>query len=333
MQPKLQSHIKIKPLRTELDHDSKLLLLGSCFAENIGKKLLDLKFDCTVNPMGISYNPISLFHLLERSLKAEKFEKSEIDNANERYFSYDLHSSFSNSNAAVFLKNANQHLADQAQKLKAADCLILSLGTAWVHILKQNDRLVNNCHKIPSSSFRKGILGVSDILDAWKRLAQQIKKYNPKLKVIFTVSPIRHLKDGFRENQLSKSTLHLAVEEICREFENCLYFPSYEIMMDELRDYRFYDRDLLHPNQLAIDIIWEHFQSACISNGSRAANEELQKLQSSIAHRPFNSESKAHLRFLRNLHAELSAFEKRFKISLAAEISEIDGRIDQQPKA
>lgn len=333
MQPKLQSRIKVDPLKLELNHRSQSMLSGSCFAENIGKKLIELKFDCTLNPLGISYNPISQFKLLERSLVEEVFEKNDLDFTNERYFTFDLHSTFSSSNAEELLSLANEQLSQQAKVLKKADCLILSLGTAWVHILKEENRLVNNCHKIPANEFDKALLSVSDIVDSWKNLSKQLNKQNPNLKVIFTVSPIRHLKDGFRENQLSKSTLHLAVEEICQQFENCFYFPSYEIMMDELRDYRFYERDLLHPNSLAIDIIWEHFQLACISESCRRSIEELQKLQSSIKHRPFNPNSKAHIDFLNNLLNELEDFEKRYPVDLAVETNDIQNRINQHPAA
>jgi hypothetical protein len=333
MQPKLQSKIKVEPLGLKLDYRSKLLLAGSCFAENIGKKLIELKFDCWVNPLGISYNPISQFNLLERSLAEESFEQNELDFANERHFTFDLHSQFSSAKAQEVLSLANEQLRQQAEILKHADCLVLSLGTAWVHILKKEKRLVNNCHKIPSKEFNKALLSVKDIVALWKNLSTHLNKQNPNLKVLFTVSPIRHLKDGFRENQLSKSTLHLAVDEICQQFENCFYFPSYEIMMDELRDYRFYDRDLLHPSPLAIDIIWEHFQMACMSESSRSAIEELQKLQSSIKHRPFNPNSKAHLDFLNNLVDELDGFEKRYLVDLEVERNDIQNRIKQHPRA
>ena len=330
MQPKLQSQIKVSPLGIEIDHESTLLFLGSCFAENIGKKLLDLKFDCTVNPLGISYNPVSLFNLLERSLAEEQFDTSELDFANERYFSFDLHSIFSQSEAEDLISLANEQLAIQAERMKTADCLIVSLGTAWVHILKKDDRLVNNCHKIPSSEFSKAILSVKDIVKAWEGLNKKLMKVNPNLRVVFTVSPIRHLKDGFRENQLSKSTLHLAIEEICQDNKHCLYFPSYEIMMDELRDYRFYERDLLHPNQLAIDMIWEHFKLACLSKNGLKALEELQKLQASVAHRPFHSESKAHLDFLKHLLKDLQNFENTYQLRLESEINDVKSRIDQR---
>ncbi|MAY82685.1 MAG: hypothetical protein CMP59_00990 [Flavobacteriales bacterium] len=331
MQSKLQSQININPLELELDQASKLLFLGSCFAENISKKLADFKFDCATNPLGISYNPVSLFNLLERSLKNEVFDLSELNYANERYFSYELHSAFSNPNREILLKEVNEQLALQAKWIESADCLLISLGTAWVHILKKEDRLVNNCHKVASSEFDKAILSINDIVESWKSLANELEKKNPKLKILFTVSPVRHLKDGFRENQLSKSTLHLAVEEICQEYKNCLYFPSYEIMMDELRDYRFYDRDLVHPNSLAIDIIWEHFQSACLKDKSKQAILELEKLQASMAHRPFNSESNAHLSFLKKLLTDLQQFEKSYEVDLGAELEEIKNKLDQHP--
>jgi len=329
MQPKLQSQLEPKPLGLELNHHSKLIFIGSCFAEHIGEKLRHLKFNCQINPLGISYNPVSLLSLMQRSLNDERFLLEELLHHNERHFSFDLHSSFSNSNAIDFLKKANDQLELQLQQLQTADCLFISLGTAWVHIFKQKGILVNNCHKLPAAEFEKSLLSVSDVVGAWERFYERLKELNPKLKVIFTVSPVRHLKDGFRENQLSKSILHLAVEKIYQKFDNVFYFPSFEIMMDELRDYRYYDRDLVHPNQLAIDLIWEHFQLACLSQKSRQSVVSLEKMQAAIAHRPFDFESQAHLEFLQKLLVDLRAFTEKTGVDMQAETLEIKSRIEE----
>lgn len=327
MSNQLQTIHERKALGIDLDHQSMMLFTGSCFAENIGAKLKQFKFNAEINPLGISYNPLSLFNLLERSIEGENFKASELHFENERYFSFDLHSSFSDPKVDRLIKQANLQLDVQTKYLAEADALFITMGTAWVHVFKKEKQLVNNCHKLPAKLFSKTLLSVNDITAAWDGLAKKIQARNPMIRIIFTVSPVRHLKDGFRENQLSKSTLHLAVEEICNKHRNCFYFPSYEIMMDELRDYRFYDRDLVHPNALGIDIIWEYFQKACLSNDCSLRLEELNKLLLSVAHRPFNVQSNAHQKFLKKLNTDLQEFAQKHRIDLQSETTEVKSKL------
>ena len=320
---KLQSNVNIKPFGFHLDHTSKFFLSGSCFAENIGKKLEASKFKTMVNPMGISYNPISLFNLIERSIDEELFDHSDWESKDEILYNFDLHSDFSGTDIDHLISEANRSLIDQANFISSTQAIILSLGTAWVHVLKKEERLVNNCHKVPASEFNKMLLDQEAILEQFENIHAKIKKFNPKLEIIFTVSPIRHLKDGVHENQLSKSTLLLAVNEICQQFENCHYFPSYEIMMDELRDYRYYERDLIHPTALAIDIIWEKFQASIFNQESMQMIKQIGSLMNSVQHKAFHPESDKHQDFLKKLILELEALQLNSKIDLKDEIEAV----------
>lgn len=325
----LQTQIPIKNLDIDLNHYSKLLLIGSCFAENMGQKLLEAKFNCAINPLSISYNPLSLFNLFQRSLKEEWFNKEDVFFANERYFSFDLHSDFSSLNEEEMLKRSNEQLANQKSLILEADCLFISLGTAWTHIHAEKGVLVNNCHKLPASYFEKMLLSVKDIVNAWNELSKNLQNNGlNNLQVVFTVSPVRHLKDGFHENQLSKSTLLLAVHEICETNANCSYFPSYEIMMDELRDYRFYAKDLVHPSELAIELIWNYFQKVCLSENTRNAVERINGLMNSFHHRPFEPNSISHQKFLVKLKSDLEQAQEDLGINFQSEIAEINHRMN-----
>jgi len=325
---KLQTEIPKFDLGLEIDHSSQLLFIGSCFAENIGNKLERNKFNTLINPLGISYNPLSLFNLINRSLENEKFKEAEISHANDRYFSFDLHSEFSSMKREEILDNANGALTLQSDFLKEADCIFISLGTAYAYILKEEEVLVNNCHKQPSSLFDKLLISKEDIVKVWSELLDEIREHSSKdLKIVFTVSPIRHLKDGFHENQISKATLLMAVDEICSHHKNCFYFPSYEIMMDELRDYRFYAKDLVHPSELAIEIIWERFQKACMNEQAQKAVAEIDSLLNSLEHRAFEPRSKQHQDFLNKLQSKMKNAEQKLGITFKNELADLQKRL------
>lgn len=325
---KLQTQIPKSDLRIDLDHLSKIFLSGSCFADNIGYKLLSNKFNALVNPLGICYNPLSLFNLLQRSLLEDRFSEEDYDLNEDLHFCYDLHSDFSSLDLSKAVKKANKQLELQKAYLEGADCIILSLGTAWVHVRKSTRQLVNNCHKIPAAQFEKRLLSVTEIVEAWKDLSEHIGQ---KQKIILTISPVRHLKDGFHENQLSKAILLLAVEEICSEYKNCNYFPSYEIMMDELRDYRFYDQDLVHPSSMAIGIIWEYFVEMCLSKNGQKDLQRIQSLMNSFHHKAFEPQSSSHQKFLKKLITDFESAQAEIKIDLSEEINELRHRTNLSP--
>ncbi|KAA3645171.1 MAG: hypothetical protein DWP98_11690 [Bacteroidetes bacterium] len=325
---KLRTEIPSTKSDFDIDHFGPILLLGSCFAENIGKKMDANKFKTLINPLGISYNPVSLSQLI---LREEVFNVGEFGFSNELYFNYKLHSEFSAIELDTAIKNANTALYKQHDFLKTCKVVFISLGTAWVHELTSSRQLVNNCHKQEAALFHKRLLAIDEITIA---LSNAIKHINSKtrhqVQIVFTVSPIRHLKDGFHENQLSKSTLQMAVNEVCKAHENCTYFPSYEILIDDLRDYRFYEADMVHPNKLAIEYIWEKLAEVYFSEKTKKLNKLIQGFNASIAHRPFNLETTKHQDFIKNMIQHISLFQEKEKIDFNLELIELKSKLLSQ---
>lgn len=312
-----------QPSEVNLNHQSKLYLSGSCFAENIGKKLNDLKFPVLVNPFGISYNPISIHKsiCLENTTQVKRIASEGI------HFSYDLHSEMNSNSEQGFNDNLQQAILKQHEFLNTESTLILSYGTAWVYEELDSGKIANNCQKQPSKLFTKRLLSVSEIVESWKETKDYLTNNFPSKDFIFTISPVRHLKDGFRENQLSKSTLHLVVEEICNGESNCHYFPAYELLQDDLRDYRFYKDDLLHPNETAIQYIWDNFSESYLSKGTQLINQQIEKFNTSLQHRAFQPDSAKHQRFLLNLKSKLKAFQLANDLNFQTEIDFIKQQI------
>lgn len=292
-----------------IGYDSRILSLGSCFAENMSEKFEYFKFQHTANPFGIIFNPVSIEKLILRALKKEYFTEKDIFFHNERWNCYEVHSELSHSDKMIFLENLNQIITDlHFQIFKLSHCII-TLGTAWVYRNLESAEIVANCHKVPQKQFSKELLSVEQIKNSLGNIFENIQKVNPEIKFIVTVSPVRHIKDGFVENQLSKAHLMTAIHNSQFKIHN--YFPSYEIMMDELRDYRFYAEDMLHPSQVAIDYIWERFKENCISESAHKTMENVKQIQKGLAHRPFNPESESHQKFLANLNQKISLLQKQ----------------------
>jgi len=310
----------------EIDHSDSILLMGSCFANNIGQKLNDYHFDTLINPLGIAYNPISLFQLL--TIEDKELENLDIQFDGEQYYSYQLHSKFNNRSNKSFRNEILEAKRQLHGQLAKTNYIFISLGTAWVHQLLSDDSIVNNCQKQAANLFRKSLLSVESIVDnTLKGIDTMNERFKKKFHFIFTISPIRHLKDGFKENQLSKSTLHLAVDEICKSNFNTSYFPSYEIMLDDLRDYRFYDVDLLHPNQTAIEFIWQFFSATYFSESTQSINQKVIKLKQSLKHKAFNPESQKHQKFLNKLLGDIEELTNKYKLDFSEEIATIKAQL------
>ena len=287
-----------KPL-FQFSYQDPVLLLGSCFVENIGTRMTDLKFQTDVNPFGTLYNPASISHAIRRLIEPEPYREKDLFSANGLFHSFDHHSRFSALSVETCLDQINTRLDASACFFRRCRRLIITWGTSWVYRLKETGAIVGNCHKLPERNFVRQRLSVPDIVDDWKALLGELLHINPELKVLFTVSPIRHWKDGAHGNQLSKATLLLALDELNQLFpEETAYFPSYEIMMDELRDYRFYADDMLHPSAQAIEYIWEQFVAHLVDAESQAVLKSCQEIQKAIAHKPFNPESEAYRQFI-----------------------------------
>lgn len=296
------------------------MLLGSCFTENMGNELSWYKFPSIVNPFGIVYNPISIKACFDRLLEGKKYTKEELNNDKGLFFSFDHHSKFSDTDIHKCLDKINGSFINALETLRKTSILFLTFGTAYYYTLKSNGNVVSNCHKLPQSMFDHSRLEVEDIVTAYSQLIPLLLKYNPNIHIVFTISPIRHWKDGAHENQLSKSVLLLAIEKICREFSNTSYFPAYELMLDELRDYRFYEEDMLHPNKQAIGFIWKRFMDSFIDSDTLKVMNEVDKIQLARQHRPFNSNTQAFQSFVSQQLAKIEQLSQQFSyIDFSAE--------------
>ena len=284
------TEIQIPEFPWKMDYSKSMMFFGSCFSENIGQKLLDLKFDVDMNPFGILYNPESIANSLTILFDKRIFTENDLFQDQGLWNSFYHHSRFSDVDQEMTLEKINHRISSSHEFLKKADFLIITFGTAWVYELKKTGQIVSNCHKVPAAEFKRFRLGVYEITEVYRELLERIWKFNPNLKVIFTVSPIRHWKDGAVENQLSKATLLLAIDKLIKGFGDqvCAYFPSYEIMMDELRDYRFYAEDMLHISPVATDYIFERFSKAVITNDSMGVSKKVMKLRKAFGHHPVN---------------------------------------------
>ncbi|MDX8337596.1 GSCFA domain-containing protein [Draconibacterium sp. IB214405] len=311
---KFQTIVDVPQFLWQTGYKKKNLFMGSCFTENVGAKMEALKYPVDINPFGILYNPLSVANGLQILLDEKQFGSSDLVEHNGLWHSFSHHGRFSNIEKDVALDEINSRIVNSATFLKEADFLYITFGTAWIYRYKKDGELVSNCHKIPAREFVRERLSVQQILDVYRQLLTKLWEFNPKLKVVFTVSPIRHWKDGAVENQRSKATLILAVDQLVQEFgsEKCAYFPSYEIVMDELRDYRFYAEDMLHISEVAIKHIWERFAEALIDAESLALSKEVVKITNAVKHRPINKNSIEFSKFLLSFLKKTGDLEKRF---------------------
>jgi hypothetical protein len=303
--------ITIPKSNAPIDYNSKIMSLGSCFAENMSEKFNYFKFQNTVNPFGIIFNPVSIEKLLNRIVNKIEFTEKDIFFHNDLWHCYEVHSELSNSNKEDFLKELNLLIFQSFNFLIQTSHLIITYGTSWVYRNLETNDVVANCHKVPQKQFKKELLSIETIEASIQHTIELIKKVNSNCNFIFTVSPVRHIKDGFVENTLSKAHLISAIHST-QKIKPINYFPSYEIMMDELRDYRFYATDMLHPNQVAIDYIWEMFKESSISETSFKLMDEVETIQKGLAHRSFNPDSERHLKFLKNLEEKIITLQNQF---------------------
>lgn len=299
---KFRTEIEVTPLAEGLEYGAKIFALGSCFAENISERLKRAKFSIASNPFGILFNPASIAAAIDRLADARSFAVCDITAGKEGYFSFDAHSSLDGKTHTEAFGNLNKAVAQGAKSLAEADWVILTFGTAWVY--EHEGRVVANCHKQPASQFERRRLSVAEIVERYSRLFEGILRDK---KVVLTVSPVRHIGDGLQENSVSKATLRLAVEELVAKYENAHYFPSYEILIDDLRDYRYYADDLAHPSNMAVDYVWERFCDVVLTDAAKAKLSQVEQIVAAAEHRPFNPESEAHKTFCRKMLAKMES--------------------------
>ncbi|RZJ66369.1 MAG: GSCFA domain-containing protein [Flavobacterium sp.] len=294
-----------------IDYDSEIISIGSCFAKNMSAKLSHFGFRNIVNPFGILFHPIAIETFLRFAVDGKRFSISDVFCQNERWHCFDAHSDMSGNDAEVLIGNLNSAVSSTREKLETATHFIITLGTAWAYRNITSNELVANCHKVPQKEFSKQLLSVEEIGKSLENCIDLVTSLNPSVRLIFTVSPVRHIKDGVVENQRSKANLISALHSTLEKTRNSHYFPSYEIIMDELRDYRFYASDMLHPNGVAIDFIWEKFRDGWISASAFPMMEEVDSIRKAKAHRPFNPESEQHKKFLSSLESRIANLRKR----------------------
>jgi len=304
----------------------QILSLGSCFSEHIGKKLNTHKIATTVNPFGTLFNPVSIAKLLGRSIDLELFEASEVSTLDERNFHYDLHSSFNHVDKNTLIHNANKALKVTNDQLKKSNLIMITLGSSIAYTL-HDGTVVANCHKVPAKQFVRKMLSVDEMKSALQNVIRKIEVENPDVKYILTVSPVRHLKEGHIDNAVSKGRLLDLCHQMASSDDDIYYFPSYEIMMDELRDYRFYKEDMLHPNEIAIDIIWNRFVEHLVSKKGKEKIKTVASIVRSASHRPFDPDSKAHQKFIEDCLQKLNHLSSTYPES---NFEDIKSKFDSQ---
>ena len=304
--------IPISKSDNPIDYNSKIMSIGSCFAENMAWKFDYFKFENIVNPFGIIFNPFSIEKIVSRIVNQEKFTEIDIFFHNEQWHCYEIHSQLSNPDKEEFLLNLNQILEKSKNQIVGLSHCIITYGTSWVYRNIETKEIVANCHKVSQNQFDKELLSVEIIEKSIQNTILLIQKINPKCHFIFTISPVRHIKDGFVENQRSKAHLITALQSAISNLQSANYFPSYEIMMDELRDYRFYADDMLHPSQAAIDYIWIKFFENYVDEKEFQTMQEMCDIQKALRHKPFNPESESHQKFLNNLNEKINTLASKY---------------------
>jgi hypothetical protein len=284
----------------KMNYHSKSIFFGSCFTENIGIYLKERRFNAIINPFGIIYNPLSISNSIRFLSNNRVFDEKYLNLYNELWFSFYHHGRFSDTDQKKCLEKINTSINEASELIRHADFLFLTFGTAFIYTHKETNEVVANCHKFPSETFTKSLLNPKKIVEEYTSTFDHLLKINPGLKIIFTVSPVRHLKDGAVENQLSKSILFVAIHEIIKKISNCFYFPAYELIMDDLRDYRFYAEDMTHLNATATEYIRLKLRQSMIAEDAQEIMDEMQKLLQAKNHKPFNTDTASYKHFKQN---------------------------------
>lgn len=305
----LSTDVIIQPIEQRIVYGDRLLFLGSCFADEIGNICKGLGFDALVNPFGVLFNPASICQSVERLESGKNFTKNDvIEVGGEFYCTFSHNTEFWNPSPEKLLETVNGSLNSARQHFSQAKWIVISLGTSWIYRHKQSGLIVSNCHKLPSQLFQREFLTTEQSTE----LLSQLVEKHPDKQFIFTVSPLRHLKDGLHENQISKAALLLAVDEICKRFGHAHYFPAYEILLDELRDYRFYKEDMIHPTEQAVRYIWERFVSFAIAESELPAMKQASELKQMLQHKVFFPESEAFRKFEALKTEKLNLLKEKF---------------------
>lgn len=311
--------VKPRDLGFKISYSDKLMSIGSCFSESIGLKFLDYKFIISINPFGQQYNPASIAQGIHRLLRAEPYTENDLGFHNELYFSYEHHGSFSGSDEEAVLTHINRQLREGASAIRQADVLFLTPGTSQVFELKDSGKIVSNCHKMPSDHFTARMLEPAEIIHRLSIALGELRKVNRKVKIIFTVSPVRYFAFDPFQNSVSKAHLFTAIYEMTEMNKQYCYFPSYEMVIDDLRDYRFYKEDMLHPGSQATEYVWQGLCESLLTKESRELMKDIEEIKLAAQHRPRNPNSEAHRKFVANTVTKMEELHKKFSLDFTKE--------------
>lgn len=306
-----------RPFPAKINHRHKLMLVGSCFTEQIGNKLAQHKFNVIENPNGILFNPVSISNAVKSYVEEKLYHDEDLFYNNELWGSWQHHTRFSSIDKQVSLERINNSQRKAAAFIKEADWILLTLGSAFVYEDRgvansgNYENVVANCHKVPTDKFNRRLLTAEEVKEVLLQMMQEVKKHNPGLNFIFTISPVRHLREGFIENNRSKATLIQAVHALTNDVD-VFYFPAYELVIDDLRDYRFYAEDMVHPNYAATNYVWEKFNAACIDEPSQQLMKEISLVTAAFNHKPFNPASGQHRKFLDQSLGRIKAITEKY---------------------
>lgn len=308
----LTLELNIPPLQRPIKYPNKVLLIGSCFTENMSERLVQHKFDVLSNPHGILFNPLSVANSLESYINNKEYKREDLFYLNELWNSWDHHTRFSHTDADSALHLINQSQGEAAGFIREADYIIITLGSAFQYYLTEHNKPVANNHRAPAQWFEKRLLDITIITSAMSHAIDRLLQVNPGVNIIFTISPVRHIRDGVVDNNRSKARLIEAVHELCGKYEHAYYFPAYELIIDILRDYRYYDIDFVHPNYLATSFVWEQFVKACIHLDAQSLMKDVLEISTARAHRTRFPDTEAHQKFKASYVQKITALQKKF---------------------
>lgn len=320
----MKFHLNYQPIISEqkITHQSEVFFLGSCFSEHIGEKLNDLKFNIISNPFGIMFNPLSIANILNRAIQKKYFQRSDVFQKNDVWLCYETHSSVYALTDTDLVNDLNETINNIHEKLKTINWLCITFGSAYYYNLLSNKQAVANCHKQPAHLFEKKCVAASEITSVFNQIQHDLLKINPSIRFIYTVSPVKHLKDGLIENSLSKAILIQSSHQLIHQLANGYYFPAYELINDDLRDYRFYEKDLAHPNQLAIEYVWGKFSETFFDSETLNLNLSLQQINLALKHKPFQENSSEYLDFKAKFYAKCKTLDLNYSyLNLKSELN------------
>ncbi len=299
-------------LPQKISYRQQVLLAGSCFAENIGNLLHHYRLNVLQNPNGILYNPVNIAQTLQRALEGKLYQAEELFYHNDLWASWQHHGRFSHPDKDTCIKGINEQQQAAQDFLKNGHWLVVTFGSAFAYRLKSSGQLVANCHKYPNKEFDKELLSTAEIIAEWGKLIELVQTVNPRLNILLTVSPVRYVRDGLVENNRSKARLIEAVHTLCENYGNVHYFPAYELVMDDLRDYRFFEADMVHPNAQAIEYVWDAFVKAAFDSEAQLIYPQVKQLLDDAAHRPFHTDTTQYQKFVAARQSKIQAFKQQY---------------------